>query len=340
MRISLSALALSLVCTVTAAAQTGTLIVSNMNDNTATVLDVATRRTLGTLPTGEGPHEVAASHDGRWAIVTNYGVRGKPGSTITVIDVEHVAVARTIDLHEYQRPHGAAFLPGDTTLIVTSEVSKALLVIDFRTGTVIKTLPTNGRTTHMLGLSARGDRVVTSNIADATISALPLSPPGEASVFHVARQPEGIAISPDGNTAWVGSNRDSVVLVIDTHTGAAIDTLHGFGLPYRMAVSPDGKRAVITDPVNANVRVFDAVSRKERVSIPIGRDSLVEKPEVAGSPSPEGIVISPDSRWAFVTLQGRNRVAMIDIERGTIVGLAPTGNWSDGIAYSRLTHAK
>src|SRR5471032_3058704 len=114
MRLALQTLALCVTFGLRAAAQTGTLIVSNMNDNTATVLDVATGRVLATLSTGEGPHEVAASHDGRWAVVTNYGVRGKPGSTITVIDVDRAAVARTIDLHDYQRPHGAAFLPGDT----------------------------------------------------------------------------------------------------------------------------------------------------------------------------------------------------------------------------------
>ncbi|HEY9225940.1 MAG TPA: hypothetical protein VIP11_04790, partial [Gemmatimonadaceae bacterium] len=67
---------------------TGTVIVSNMNDHTVTLIDAASGRVVATLPTGEGPHEVAASHDGRWALVSNYGVRGKPGSTITVIDVE------------------------------------------------------------------------------------------------------------------------------------------------------------------------------------------------------------------------------------------------------------
>ena len=61
---------------------------------------------------------------------------------------------------------------------------------------------------------------------------------------------------------------------------------------------------------------------------------------VAGSPSPEGVVISPDSRWAFVTLQGRNRMITIDLSRGVIVGWAPTGVWSDGIAYSRIVVKK
>jgi len=316
---------------------TGTIIVSNMNDNTATLIDAATNRVLATLPTGEGPHEVAASHDGRWAVISNYGVRGKPGSTLTVVDVPARTVARTIDLHEYQRPHGSRFLPGDTTLAVTSEVSKAVIIVDFRTGAVLRTVPTNGRASHMLGVSDKGDRAVTSNIADAAISVLSLTAPADPIVIKVATQPEGIAIAPDGNSAWVGSNRDSVVLVVDTRKAAVVDTLRGFGLPYRLAISPDGRRAVITDPAKGNVRVFDVASRKERHAIDIPRDSLLATAEIPGSPSPEGVTISPDSRWAFVTLQGRNRVVTIDLENGAIVGSAPTGNWSDGIAYSALT---
>jgi YVTN family beta-propeller protein len=318
----------------------GTVIVSNMNDNTATVLDAASGRVLATLPTGEGPHEVAASHDGRWALVSNYGVRGKPGNSITVIDIGKLAVARTIELHDDQRPHGMAFLPGDSLAAVTSETSKSVILIDVRSGNVIKRLATNGRATHMLGLSAKGDRIVAGNIADNTISVMSATSNEDPKVIPVARQPEGIAITPDGNFAWVGSNRDSVVLVVDVHSGVATDTLRGFGLPYRLAVSPDGRRAVITDPMRATIRVFDVDTRHERFAIDVPRDSLVATAEVPASPSPEGVVISRDSRWAFVTLQGRNRVATIDLDRGAIVGYSPTGTWSDGVAYSTLVVKK
>ncbi|MEP6491812.1 MAG: hypothetical protein ABJF01_03995 [bacterium] len=316
---------------------TGTLIVSNMNDNTATIVNAASGRVLATLPTGEGPHEVAASHDGRWAVVSNYGVRGKPGNTITVIDVARLAVARTITIKDYQQPHGMAFLPGDTILAVTAQAGKAVLLVDFRTGAVVRTLPTNGRTPHMLGLSASGDRIVTGNIGDGNISVLSVSTGEEPRLIPVARQPEGVAISPDGKFAWVGSNRDSVVLVVNLTSNAVVDTLRGFGLPYRMAVSADGRTAAVTDPMMATIRIFDAATRHQRFSIDVPRDSIVATAEVAGSPSPEGIVLSPDSRWAFVTLQGRNRVVTIDLERGAIVGWAPTGTWSDGIAYSRMS---
>jgi DNA-binding beta-propeller fold protein YncE len=316
----------------------GTIVVSNMNDNTAMLLDAESGRTLATLPTGEGPHEVAVSRDGRRAVVSNYGVRGKPGHSLTLIDVEKLDTVRTIDLRDYQRPHGMVFLPGDTLLAVTSEVSRAVLLVDVRSGTVVATRPSSGRGTHMLGLTARGDRLVMGNIGDGTITVLDPFATDSGRVIRVAAQPEGVAISPDGLFAWAGSNRDSVVLVVDLRASAVVDTLRGFGLPYRMAISPDGRTGVVTDPVKARIRVLDAATRRLRFDIAVSADSLVSTAEVAGSPSPEGVAISRDSRWAFVTLQGRNRVATIDLSRGAIIALAPTGNWSDGVAFSPLVY--
>jgi DNA-binding beta-propeller fold protein YncE len=314
----------------------GTLIASNMNDHTASLIDAGTGRAIATLPTGKGPHEVAVSHDGRWALVSNYGIKGEPGNSLTVIDVARHAVARTISLGEHLRPHGIAFFPGDSMFAVTSETDRAVLIVDFRDGGVRDVLPTNGRATHMLGLSASGQQMVTANIADATISYV--EPVGQRTprLISVARQPEGIAIAPDGRTAWVGSNRDSVVMVVPLGAAQPTDTLRGFGLPYRMAMTPDGKTVVITDPAKAEIKIFDAIRKQLTITISVPRDSVLATAEIPGSPSPEGVVVSTDSRWAFVTLQGRNRVVTIDLRRGLIVAYAVTGNWSDGIGYSPL----
>jgi len=188
----------------------------------------------------------------------------------------------------------------------------------------------------MVGLSANGERAVASNIADGTIALFRVASGDTAATIRVAAQPEGIAISPDGAWAWAGSNRDSVVTVIDLAAKVVRDTLRGFGLPYRLAVTPDGKRVVITDPAKSEVRIVDAATRRALHTVVVSRDSLLGIAEIPGSPSPEGVAVSRDSRWAFVTLQGRNRVATIDLDKGVIVALAPTGNWSDGVGYSTL----
>ena len=321
------------------AGPTGTLVVANMNDNTAMILDAATGRLVATLPTGEGPHEVAISRDGRWALVSNYGVRGKPGNSLTVIDVTKAAVDRTITLDGYMRPHGMAFLSGDTLVAVTCEGRQAVLLMDFRTGKVVATLATRGRSPHIVSATAKGDHLYAGNIGDGTIAELDPVTRDSARRCGVARQPEGITVAPDGATVWAGSNADSVVVVVDPRRGMAIDTLRGFGLPYRIAITPDSRLAIVTDPVRAEVRVFTVNDRRPRFTIAVPRDSLVATAEVPGSPSPEGVTVSSDSRWAFVTLQGRNRVITIDLERGVIVRYAVIGTWSDGIGYSRVVRA-
>jgi DNA-binding beta-propeller fold protein YncE len=233
-----------------------------------------------------------------------------------------------------------AFLPGDTLLAVTSESKKAILLIDFRTGKISRVLPSNGRATHMLSLSTDGKTMVTANIADGTISVIHPSGTDSVAAVRVTAAPEGIVITPDGKSAWVGSDRDSVVVVMDLEKAQPVNTLHGFGLPYRLAITPDGRRAVVTDPVKAQVRIFDVATRRERAALDIPADSIVPTAEVPGSPSPEGVAISRDGRWAFVTLQGRNRVITIDLDSPRIVGWAPTGTWSDGIGFSPLTSAR
>src|SRR5204863_3613206 len=100
-------------------ARAGLLVVANQQGASATVLDAATLQTVATVPVGQGPHEIAISTDGRWAVVTNYGLQGAAGSTLSVIDLaaETPAVVRTIDLGPGQRPHGAAFVKSGTKLL-------------------------------------------------------------------------------------------------------------------------------------------------------------------------------------------------------------------------------
>ena len=317
--------------------EAGTLVVTNMSDNTATVLDIASREVLATLTTGEGPHEVATSSDGRWAVVTNYGIRGAPGNSLAVIDLESVAVVRTIDLGEYQRPHGIAFLPGDSLLVVTSEVRQVVVVVDFRTGGVVSDISTDYPLSHMLALVPSGERAYTTNVRDGNITEINPRTGETLRTIDVARFVEGIAVTSNGSAVWVGSNGDSLVAVIDVESGVVTDTIRGFGMPYRLAASASGKFVVISDPVKGQVQIFDVATRELLHLVEIPAVGILDSAEIPGSPAPEGVTISRNSRWAYVTLQGRNQVAAIDLESGTIAGYMETGAWPDGIAFSQLT---
>ncbi len=322
------------------AALRGTLVVTNMNDNTATVIDLASRRTLATLATGAAPHEVAVSHDGRWAIVSNYGPRETPGNTLTVIDLAPPTpvVTRTIDLGPYHRPHGSAFLPGDTTLLVTAQANQAVLLVNLARGTVDATIPTNGRVSHMVALTADGRRAFTSNVGDGTISELDVEGHAFVRTMPVAARVEGIAVTPSGDQVWVGSDSVKTVSIVRTASGTVTDTIGGFGFPYRLAVTSDGRTAIITDPAGGAVRFIDIATRAEVGRVTFPAEGIVPTAEFPGSPCPEGLIVTPDGRTVYVTLQGRNLAAAVDIATRTVVATMPTGTWSDGIGYSRTTH--
>jgi YVTN family beta-propeller protein len=313
---------------------TGTVIVANMADNTATLIDVASRRVVATLPTGNGAHEVAVSHDGRYAVVSNYGVRGAPGNSLTVIDVPSAKVVRTIELGDFRRPHGSAFLPGDSLLAITSEMSRVVVLVDFRQGTVAGSIPTNHPASHMLAMTADARRIFTTNVADGTVSELDVTARTFLREITVAPAVEGIAVTPGGEQVWVGSNQQKTVTVLDARTGRAVGTLGGFGMPYRLAITRNGRTVVITDPPNAVVRIVDAATRRDVATVKIDSAGVTAAAEFPGSPSPEGVVISRDGRMAYVALQGSSRLAMIDIATAAVVAYVPTGGGPDGIGYS------
>src|SRR5437667_10467278 len=112
-RCSICTAALVLAASV-AAAQTpsAALIVLNKEEATLVIVDPGSRKVVGRVPTGEGPHEVTVSSDGKLAFVGNYGTGQAPGRTISVIDLAAQKELRRVDHGPLRRPHGV-FGAGD-----------------------------------------------------------------------------------------------------------------------------------------------------------------------------------------------------------------------------------
>lgn len=320
-------------------ARAGLLIVANQQGASATVLDAASLKTLATLPVGVGPHEVAVSYDGHWAVVSNYGDRTTQGNTLSVIDLTAGAptVSRTIDLGQYHRPHGVAFVGSGNKLAVTSETSQALLIVDFASGRVDTALATNGRGSHMVAAQRDGRRAWTSNIQDGTVTEYDLDRRSTGRTYAAAPMDEGIAVTPGGAEVWVGSNSAHTVTVLNAARGTPMDTLTGFGSAYRVGISRSGLMAVISDPESNRIWLYDVGSRRQRAEIDLAKVDGVRGP--AGSPgaakaSPEGIAFDPIADVAYVTLNGTNQVVAVDLHQRKVIGFGPVGAGPDGVAYS------
>jgi DNA-binding beta-propeller fold protein YncE len=221
-------------------------------------------------------------------------------------------------------------------VVVTSEAKGAVILVRVTNGQIVKTIPTTQRASHMLAASAGGKRIFTTNIVDGTVSVINPAADKIESVIRVAPMVEGIAASPDGRTLWVGSNQRKTVNVVDVEKGSVTDSLVGFGFPYRMAVTPDGNLAVLSDPMLGEIRIIDTQTRNELARITVPAIGVVAASEFPGSASPEGIAISVDGKYAYVSLQGRNQVGILDLTELKLTAYMDAGGWPDGIGYSPL----
>lgn len=308
------------------------LVVVNKDESTVSVVDVRTARILATLPTGDGPHEAAASPDGALAAVTDYGGQNA-GSTLTVVDLVGLRVRRTIDLGQFRRPHGIAFVHA-RTVVVTSETAGAVLLVDVTTGVIENTWPTGQAVSHMLAIA--GGTLITANIGSGSLSIVPTTGTGEPRALPVAPGTEAVAIRSDGRWAWVGSNTTSRIYAVDLTAGRVVDSVEANGQPYRIVPTHRDGRLLVSCPQADEVLVLDSHTLKllGRVSTPPG-DVEGTRPQGAGRPF--GIAVSPDDRMAWVSLRGVGQIAELDLGALTVRRYLPARAGADGLAYADRT---
>lgn len=319
----LAAALLSAADTTPGAPPTGdVLVIANQGDRTVHLVETGSGRTLAVLPSAPAPHEVAVTADGRWAVATNYGDRADVGHALTVIDVRTQTVARSIDLAPHTRPHGIAFLPGDSIVAVTSETSRAVVLVDFRAGRVLRALPTDAQGTHMMAVSRGGEKIYTANVGSGTATEIDAASGRVTRTFAAGPGSEGAAVSPDGRRIWVASMGRDSTYVFDTATGERVGAVATPGHAYRVALTPDGRRALIPAPELGLLRVIDTRTMREST--------------VALSGGPGGALVSADGRTAYVPLIEAGEVAVVDLATLSVTRRLPAGAAPDGMALSRL----
>ena len=306
------------------AAETPTpaLLVLNKDEATLAIVDPLDGKVVGRVPTGEAPHEVAASSDGKLAFVANYGARN-PGNSICVIDLVAQKELRRVDLGPLRRPHGIVF--ADAKVYFTAEVNKLIGRYDPAANQIDWLLGTGQNGTHMVLLSKNMDQIFTANIASDSITAIDRAS-GSAgwneTVIPVGKGPEAIDLSPDGKELWTAHSRDGGVSIIDVATKKVIHTLDvQTKRSNRLKFTPDGKLVLISDLEGGELVVLDRAAHKQIKRIKLGR-------------SPEGILIPPDGSRAYVAVAGENHVAVIDLNTLAVSGRISTGSGPDGMAWA------
>jgi YVTN family beta-propeller protein len=294
------------------------LLVVNKSSNSLSLVDPETGATMGTFDTGFAPHEVAVSLDGRLAYVTDYGTGNQPGNTLTVVDLESLAVVQTISLAPHTRPHGVA-VASDGTLWVTTEGSAHVLHVDPEAGKILEAFETGQRVTHMVEIAEAAGRVVTANIGSGTAT---IVDPATGSVVHVetGAGAEGLAIHPDGLRAFVTNRSAGTLVEVDLATGAVTRSMEVGDFPIRVKVRPGGNELLISNSRGNEVVAVDPVSWEVVRRLPVGS-------------APIGILITPDDEVAYVANTADDKLTVIDLVNWQVVGEVKTGEEPDGMAW-------
>lgn len=298
------------------------LLVLNKEDATLSIIDPGTLKTVAQIRTGEGPHEIAVSDDGKMAFVANYGGR-TPGNTISVMDLVAQKELRRVNLGALRRPHGIVFAEGQVWF--TAEQNRLIARYDPAANQIDWLLGIGQNGTHMLLFSKDRSLLFTSNIGSDSITVLQRgSDPAvwNATNVSVGKGPEGGDISPDGREYWAANSADGTVSIIDVATKRVEQNLNvEVNRSNRLKFTLDGKLVLISDLGNNALVVVDAASRKVVKRLNLGRQ-------------PEGILIAPGGSHAYLAVAGEKVVAVLDLKTLEVSARIPTGASPDGMAWA------
>ena len=304
------------------------LLVVHQGENTLSIVEPSSGKVMGRVPTVDHGHSVAVSSDRRTAFVVNFAEGGRPGNTISVVDLVAQKEVRKIDLGSLTYPHGLTLAGGK--LYFTAQGSKAIGRYDPATNTVDLTLGTGQNGTHNLVVSKDLNHIFTANMGSGSVTAFErttgkpvVNAAGDwnITVIPIGPAPQAIDMSPDGSEVWAGHGGDGGVSIIDVATKKLKQTVklpaQGFN---HLQFTPDGRRVVLSHMRAGELVVLDAATRKEIKRIKVG--SSVTK-----------FLIEPDGSRVYASVNADNNVVVVDLKTLEVTRRISSGMDPDGMAW-------
>ncbi len=164
-----------------------------------------------------------------------------------------------------------------------------------------------------------GGAVLVMNSSAASLSVIDIDSQTEISRIPVLREPHHWTLTPDNRELLVGDTVANEMLFLDPVTFAVRRRLP-ISDPYQLGFSPDGKLLVVTALARAQVDIYEAGSYK-----------LVKRFALKSMPS--HLDFSPDSAMVFISLQGTDRLAAIDLRKMALAWDMPVGRAPAGVIW-------
>lgn len=315
------------------------------------VLDTASRKVLAEIPTGGAATAVAFTPDGRRAFVSN-----RRDDTVTVIDADSRKAVSTLSAGD--EPHGLLVDAAGRYLYVLNTSSEDIHVFDAASLKFVKKLAA-GRGPWSAALSPDGATLAVSNmyshltgfrkplLAEVTLLDTARATVRDRRMVDGANLMMGIAWHPSGEYAlatlnrtktlvpmtrlmqgWTITNGMAVIWKDGTVDQVLLDQPGmGFADATGMAITPDGRYALVTSSGNNRVAVVDcaklvallkpASPERRRTIIPnhLGQASAFVTKFIPVLDSPRGVAVAPDGALAYVANSIDDSLSVIDLKK-------------------------
>ncbi|GGB19941.1 hypothetical protein GCM10011492_07250 [Flexivirga endophytica] len=267
------------------------LYTADQSSNTVSVIDPATKKTLGTIALGD--QRLGGSFSPQYS--------GDTGV------------------------HGLAISPDQHRLAVVSVSSNTVHIIDTRTNKVLSTTDV-GRAAHEGSFTADGKQFWVANRGRDTISVVDAVHGGLVRNIRVGEGPSKVLMSPDGRTAYVNHTSKAEVTVIDVRSHRVKGHIRDLAATFSsdQAISPDGKRIWVSHKRDGKISVLDLRSKRVVTTLNTGPDT--NHPQFVDTPDGKFVYLTIgglDQTWVY----RRTAHAPVLVTKIENHGHAPHGAW-------------
>ncbi|MHC4459830.1 MAG: multiheme c-type cytochrome [Planctomycetota bacterium] len=319
--------------------------------HTVIVVNVQTRQKVAEIQVGHHPTDVTFSPDGTKAYVSN-----RLDDTVSVIDVSARKVIATIPVGD--EPHGVLTDASGKLVYVLNTSADSISVIDTTTLKELKRLSASrspwslsrspdGSLIYVTNNLSRFVRFRTPSVSEVTVIDTSKAVVENRIVIPAANLLQGVAWHPSGNFALITLNRTKN-LVPMTRLLQGWTITNGLGIVYKdgrvyqvlldesgmcfpdpadVAISPDGRLALVTSSGSNRIAVVDvpelismleAASAYEREHVfpnHLGKPTEFVITHIPAEHSPRGILITQDGKTAFAANALDDSLTVIDLNR-------------------------
>lgn len=224
--------------------------------NTISIFDIAKRRRVGTISTGQfrRPHGIDLdAKSGRLAVTTELP------DQLLIIDPAKKAVLRTYDT-KGKTSHMVSFGPGGRWAYVSNSNSSTVSAINLETGE-LKLIPTEARPEGSV-LSRDGRELYVCNREAASLTVIDTEKNVAKARIATGKGPVRIALTPDGTRLVYALMHEKKVAWADPSTRRQLDYVLLPAEPVSLHLSKDGKLALVGAEQADRVYLVSLAERK------------------------------------------------------------------------------